>query len=172
MIIKEVQLNEIERVMDIINDAKELLKKDSLQWQQSYPNINTMKGDIQSHQLFGAYIDDLLVGIVALVVGEDISYKKIYDGSWIIPARSSDLVIHRIAVKKEYHHYGVGKQLMTFADKYASSHGCKSIKADTHCKNKIMQYLLENNGYSKQGIIYLERDEVDNERIAYEKVAF
>ena len=44
--IKLVHIDELDSVMEIINDAKELLKKYSLQWQQGYPNTLTLKNDI------------------------------------------------------------------------------------------------------------------------------
>lgn len=170
MEIRRVHLDEINEVMEIIQDAKTLLSKDSLQWQQGYPNINTMKEDIQNGDLFGAYLDSLLVGVVALVKGLNINYTEIYDGAWIMPTSSSDLVIHRIAVRSNYHHLGIGKAFMDFAESYAKECKLTSIKVDTHEKNKIMQALCINNGYKYCGIIYLKRDEVDNSRLAYEKI--
>lgn len=169
MIIKRVNIDEIDRVMEIINDAKKLLSKDSLQWQQGYPNASSMTEDILNGDLFGAYIDELLVGVVALVKGVNINYTEIYNGSWITPSSEKDLVIHRIAIKEEYHHLKIGKALMDYAECYAKENNLTSIKVDTHEKNKIMQSLCINNGYKYCGIIYLKRDEVDNSRIAYEK---
>ena len=40
--IKLVSIKELPFVMEIINDAKKLLGRDSLQWQQGYPNEITM----------------------------------------------------------------------------------------------------------------------------------
>ena len=51
--IKLVSINEIDQVMKIINDAKSLLKRNSLQWQQGYPNLETMTNDINNHHLYG-----------------------------------------------------------------------------------------------------------------------
>ena len=98
--LKLVTKNEIDEVMAIISDAKELLSKDSLQWQQGYPNETVMMDDILNNELFGYYLDDFLVGIVALVKGLNKNYTEIYDGSWINPASDNDLTIHRIAVRK------------------------------------------------------------------------
>ena len=33
---------------------------------------------------------------------------------------------------------------------------CESLRADTHADNKIMQHLLEENGFTKCGIIHVE----------------
>mgnify|MGYP003293868569 CR=1 FL=1 len=170
LIIKKVSKEEIDRVMVIINDAKKLLSKDSLQWQQGYPNKEVMLLDISNNHLYGAYDNGVLIAVVALVDGVNINYTEIYEGSWIDPVSEKDLVIHRIAVKEEYHGKKIGKLLMDFAEEYAKENGFISIKVDTHTKNKAMQKLCTNNDYSYRGIIYLKRDEVDNSRIAFEKV--
>ena len=167
--IRLVQENEIDEVMSIINDAKELLKKDSLQWQQGYPFKETMMNDIKRGELYGYYLDGFLVGIVALVVGLDKNYTEI-DGKWDIVASDKDLTIHRIAVRKDYYHKKIGDYFIKLSIEYAKSHNIKSIKADTHIKNIPMQMLLLNNGFAYKGIIYLKRDEVDNSRLAYEIV--
>ena len=84
----------------------------------------------------------------------------------------ADKVLNNFVVspEEEYHGKKVGKLLMDFAEEYAKEKGLTSIKVDTHTKNKAMQKLCTNNGYSYRGIIYLKRDEVDNSRIAFEKV--
>ncbi|MCF0116652.1 MAG: GNAT family N-acetyltransferase, partial [Bacilli bacterium] len=126
--------------------------------------------DIENNNLYGAYQNNILVGLVALVKEKDISYEEIKEGSWIEPASDNDLVIHRIAVKEGYHGCGVGSSLMKFALGYAHEKGCLSIKADTHEKNLAMQHLLLANGFSCRGKIYLKRNEKDNERLAFEKI--
>jgi len=171
MEIKLIKIDEINQVMEIMNDAKKLLGRDSLQWQQGYPNINTMTNDINRKELFGYYDDyGYLLGIVALVSGINDSYVNIYDGKWLIPHSEKDLVIHRIAVREEFHRKKIGDALMKYAYTYAKDHKYPSIKIDTHSKNKPMQELCLRNGYIYTGIIILARDEVDNSRLAYEKV--
>ena len=53
MEVKLVKLEELDKVMEIINDAKSFLKEQSQQWQQGYPNEVSMKRDIDNHWLFG-----------------------------------------------------------------------------------------------------------------------
>ena len=77
--------------------------KDSLQWQQGYPNETTMANDIKNSYLYGYYINNYLIGIVSLVPGIDINYLEIENGSWENYPSESDLNIHRIAIRKEFH---------------------------------------------------------------------
>lgn len=168
MEIKIINLDELNQVMEIINQAKELLKKDSLQWQQGYPNVDTMTNDILNRHLYGYYIKNKLIGIVALIIGLDDNYCEIENGNWQIKANSNDLTIHRIAVRNEFHKQKIGDKLIKFSIEYARKKGIKSIKVDTHLKNISMQQILIKNNFTQRGIIYLKRDEIDNSRLAYE----
>lgn len=168
--IKQVSINELPLVMEIINDAKDLLKKDSLQWQQGYPNIDTMRKDIENNYLYGYYIDSFLVGVVSLVPGIDPNYLEIENGSWEIYPSEKDLNIHRIAIRKEFHKNKIGEQLLLFAIEFAKENSFNSIKLDTHIKNIAMQKISLNTSFKYKGTIYLKRDEIDNSRLAYELV--
>ncbi len=165
---KRVKENEIARVMDIINDAKALLKNTSKQWQNGYPNEASMRQDIKNGYLFGIYEEAELLAISAMILDEDENYSYIEDGAWQIPSSSSDLVVHRVAVKKEHYRRSLAKKMLECAKEYARENGCKSIKMDTHKDNIPMRRLLEGEGFSYRGIIYIKHDETNNARVAYE----
>lgn len=170
MEVRKIEIEEIEKVMEIINDAIAFLKPQSKQWQQGYPNVESMKKDILNHNLFGVYLNNELTCLAALIIGKDKTYVNMVEGKWNIQASDSDLVIHRIAVSNKYRGMGCAKTLMNFAKDYAQRHGSKSIKVDTHRANLPMQNLLINLGYTYQGIIDLNRNEEDQLRLAYELV--
>ena len=168
VMIKVVTIDELSLVMEIINDAKRLLSKDSLQWQQGYPNEDTMTNDISNSYLYGYYIDNYLVGIISLVPGIDINYLEIEEGSWINYPSNKDLNIHRSAIREDYHKMKIGEKLLSFAIEFAKNNGFFSIKLDTHVKNIAMQKISLKTGFTYRGVIYLKRDELDNSRLAYE----
>ena len=68
--IRLVQENEIDEVMSIINDAKELLKKDSLQWQQGYPFKETMVNDIKRRELYGCYLNGIPIFLIVFGISK------------------------------------------------------------------------------------------------------
>lgn len=168
--IKLVSINEIDQVMKIINDAKSLLKRNSLQWQQGYPNLETMTNDINNHHLYGYYKENKLIGIIALIINQDENYLEIEDGSWQIIPSKNDLNIHRLAIDQDFHKQKIGEKLIQFAIDFSKENHIKSIKVDTHESNIPMQILLERNNFSKRGFIYIKRDKLDNKRLAYELV--
>ena len=170
MEIRRVKIEELKKVMEVINDAKAFLKLQSQQWQQGYPNEESMSKDILNHNLFGVYVNGELTCVAALIIGIEKTYVNMVEGKWNIEVSNLDLVIHRIAVLEKYRGYGCAKRMMEFAYKYAKDNNCKSIKVDTHRVNKPMQNLLLRNGYTYQGVIDLNRNEEDQLRLAYELV--
>ena len=170
MDIRRINKEEIEKVMEVIDDAKAFLKLQSKQWQQGYPNVISMMNDINKGNLFGVYEDDELTCLAALIIGVEPTYVNMIEGKWNVEVSNRDLVIHRIAVSNKYRGQGYAKALMNFACEYAMNNSCLSIKVDTHRVNKPMQELLLKHGYTYQGIIDLNRNEEDQLRLAYELV--
>ena len=170
MEIRRINKEEIDKVMEVINDAKAFLKLQSKQWQQGYPNVNSMMNDINKGNLFGVYENGELTCLAALIIGIEPTYVNMIEGKWNVEVSNKDLVIHRIAVSEKYRGKGFAKKLMNFAYEYAKENACLSIKVDTHRVNKPMQELLLKHGYNYQGIIDLNRNEEDQLRLAYELV--
>jgi GNAT superfamily N-acetyltransferase len=170
MEIRKINIEELEKVMEIINDAKAFLKPQSQQWQQGYPNHDSMSKDIFNGNLYGVYINEELSCVAALIIGVEKTYVNMIEGEWLIDVSSKDLVIHRIAVSNKFRGKGCAKKIMDFAHKLAIKNNCLSIKVDTHRANIPMQKLVLKSGYSYRGIIDLNRNEEDQLRLAYELV--
>ena len=168
--IHRIEKDDIQRVLKITNDAKNLLKKNgSLQWQQGYPNEDTFLTDIKNKVLYGIYQYNELMAYGAYILGKDINYIEI-DGKWDIPANEKDLAIHRVAVDGNCHGKKYGVKILKYGIDYAKKLGCISVKVDTHEKNKAMQKCINNSGFVYKGIVKILRDKFDNLRNAYEIV--
>ena len=168
--IHRIEKDDIQRVLKITNDAKNLLKKNgSLQWQQGYPNEDTFLTDIKNKVLYGIYQYNELMAYGAYILGKDINYIEI-DGKWDIPANEKDLAIHRVAVDGNCHGKKYGVKILKYGIEYAKKLGCISVKVDTHEKNKAMQKCINNSGFVYKGIVKILRDKFDNLRNAYEIV--
>lgn len=167
--IRLATLNDLPAIMEIIQDAKELLKKSgSSQWNTSdgYPTKEIIKDDIEKQQLF-VYEDSVVIGIMTCIIGEDSSYKDI-EGKWITDSMRY-ITIHRIAVKKEHYHKGIAKALLHYAKRWGRKQsGATSIRLDTHPFNIPMQNLVKQQGFTYCGTIHLLNRE-DNLRLAYEQ---
>lgn len=162
--------NQLDDVMVIINDAIELLSHLSLQWQQGYPNREVMLDDLKNGFVYGLYDADELIAIASLVPGRNIDYAKIDGEGWTFKTGENDATIHRIAVKTGYHGKKYGISMVKYLIDECKSRGYSSLKADTHKTNIAMQQLCLQNGFTYRGIVYVQRDEEDNSRLAYELV--
>ena len=69
--------------------------------------------------------------------------------------------IHRLASTGD--HRGVASEVIAWCLEH-----CESLRADTHADNKIMQHLLEKNGFARCGIIHVEDG---TPRVAYQKLS-
>ena len=92
------------------------------------------------------------------VFGADPTYQVIEDGAWIDDRPYG--VIHRIASREGVRGAGSFCMQWGFAE-------CGNLRMDTHEDNKVMQHVLEKNGFRRCGRIYVEDG---SPRIAYQKV--
>ena len=111
------------------------------QWGDHFPPQELLEEDIDSNRLFLYLVNGELEGVFAFILGPDPTYARIEDGKWLNDTLPYG-TIHRLA--------------------------SASLRADTHADNKIMQHLLEENGFTKCGIIHVEDG---TPRIAYQKMS-
>jgi len=132
--------------------AADLISKGISQWDENYPDLNTIRTDIHQGELFKYVLDDTVVGIVVLNENQDPEYSEL---NWITPDNSRNLVVHRLAVHPEHQGKGIARQLMDFAEERAKRDGYESIRLDTFTQNKRNQKFYDNRGYQRTGEVYL-----------------
>ena len=158
-------LKDVERILEIIKDAKSFLKNLGIdQWQGDYPNKETILNDINKKQLF-VYEEEEVLGFIAIIKGIEETYNIIYDGKWL--SDQEYITIHRIAVKEQAKKKGIGTKLFEYAIAYAKENNIRSVRVDTHKDNYAMQALIKKEGFIKCGYIYLKDHSL---RLAYEKL--
>lgn len=154
------------QIIGIIEKAQILLKEKGIdQWQNNYPNIDTIVNDIRNENSYILLKDNVIVGTAAIIFGPDETYHKIYNGKWLTNGAYG--VIHRIAIDPQYQGLGLASIIIKRAEEMCQDKKAESIKIDTHRENKSMIDLLLKNGFKYCGIIYLADG---NERIAFEKI--
>jgi GNAT superfamily N-acetyltransferase len=155
---------DIGSIMDIIRQAQEYLKKQSIdQWQNNYPSPETIHEDIRKGYGYVLLEGDKIIGTVAVVFDGDKNYDVI-DGEWL--GNGQYAAIHRIAVQAERKGSGLASVILENIEKMCQIKGIHSIRVDTHEKNLSMQKFLNRNGFQTCGIIYLEDGA---KRLAFEK---
>ena len=165
---KKATLDQIDEIMIAVEDSRELLKEQGNgQWQDGYPNRDSFVEDIKNGRLFAIFDDndpEILVGVCAITYSEE-DYNHLYEGKWL-----TDLpyvVMHRVALKKEYRNKGYGKRLFEIFIDVAQKEGFHSLRIDTHEFNSIMRHIIEKFGFVYCGKAILTPNK---DRVVYEKI--
>jgi RimJ/RimL family protein N-acetyltransferase len=127
------------------------------QWGNTYPSRALLEKDIESGCSYVCEEHGKIIATFYYRAGPDISYTKIYNGEWL--NESTYGTVHRITTD------GTIRGAASFCLDWAFEQ-CGNLKIDTHRDNKIMQHLLDKNGFQHCGTIYTEDQ---SERLAYQK---
>ena len=158
--IKKAIESDLLEIKNIVDKARELMKSSGNinQWVDGYPSIDVLLSDIRSGNAYLLLRENKAVAYFAMIDGPDPTYNLITKGSWLND--DSYGVLHRVASSSEAK--GVFKEILFHASEYYSN-----IRIDTHHDNKIMQRLLEKNGFVYCGIIFLADG---SPRLAYQRI--
>lgn len=165
---RKAVITDISDIMKIIRQAQAYFKEAGInQWQNNYPNVETISNDIDNNNSYILLKDSNIVATAAVSFDGEKTYDLIYDGEWI--SNNEYAVIHRIAVANNYKGLGLSSEIIKNVEKLCLNKGVDSIKVDTHEENLSMQSLLKKNKFQYCGIIYLEDG---SKRIAFEKTLY
>lgn len=169
--IRHAQIADLDQIMTIIHQAQAMLKEDgSPQWQNGYPDEETLRNDIMAQQCFVLMVGKKIAGTATLIVADDPNYREIFNGEWKINDEPY-ATIHRIAISKDFGGQHLGKLFVSNLISHAYQNGVHNFRIDTHKLNQRMQHLAESSGYIHRGKIYVSEpadDHEDNARLAYE----
>ena len=154
--------SDLEQILDIYARARKAMAASGnpTQWGDDYPPREMLEEDIDANRLFIYTVNGRLEAVFAFILGPDPTYAKIEGGKWLNDTLPYG-TIHRLA--SAGHRKGVTDEVITWCLEH-----CESLRADTHEDNKIMQYLLEKNGFARCGIILADDGKP---RIAYQKLS-
>lgn len=160
---REAKKEDIESILEVISHAKEYMKRNnSTQWNENYPNKETIINDIEKNIGYVLIVENLIRGYIVVDFSDDEIYKNI-KGKWKTFGNYAS--IHRCAIHKELRGQGYESELFKFAEKLALSKNIRSVRIDTAPENETMKHLFNKNGYEYCGIVF-----IDGEKIAYEKL--
>ena len=163
---RKAAASDVEDIMKIIKQAQAYFKENCVnQWQNNYPNNETIKNDIEKG--YGYVLEDNgeIIGTVAVCFNGEKTYDIIYGGEWISSGEYA--VIHRMAVDNAYKGAGLSSVIIKHIENICLDKGVHSIKIDTHSENTSMQRVIKKNNFKYCGIIYVEDK---SSRVAVEKI--
>lgn len=115
------------------------------QWKRSHPSEQMLRDDIIRGNLYVCLNGGRIVGVFAFIIGPDPTYDNIDDGSWHSNAPYG--TVHRLASGGQVR--GVGRACFDYCKALVNN-----LRVDTHHDNRVMQQVIEKNGFSRCGIIY------------------
>lgn len=162
--LRKAQIDEKEKIWNILQQAIERRRQDgSSQWQQGYPNADTVESDISKGFGYVLTVNDEIAVYVALILNDEPAYSTI-EGAWL--SNGEFVVVHRVAVDAKFAGKGMVKILFDHIEEFTCSHGIQSVKVDTNFDNTAMLRILESKGYSYCGEVFL----AGGVRKAFEKI--
>ena len=177
--IRKTTAGDVGALMEIFDEARKTIAALGIdQWQDGYPNTPVIESDVEKEYSHCAELisgtGSAVCATFALVGDGDPCYDEIFDGEWLTDSGRSELgrnigylAIHRVAISVACRGCGIASQIMAFASDYARAHGKDSLRIDTHEGNVVMRKMLEKQGFTHCGTIFLSNGD---KRVAYEKI--
>ena len=156
MNIRPAQPGDLPALLEIFAHARAFMAQtgNPTQWPATYPGAELMQ-QIARGVCYVLEGNARPEATFCYIPGPEPTYAEIYDGGW--PDDAPYATIHRMASAGRVH----GAAAICFA--WCAARGLP-LRADTHADNKVMQHLLEKNGFVRCGNITLADG---TSRIAY-----
>lgn len=164
LILRQARHDELPVIWRIIQQAIEQRRQDgSGQWQDGYPNENTINHDIQRGYGHVLLNEGAIIAYAAVIFDKEPAYEALA-GNWLT---TGDYVnIHRIAVANSVKGKGIATSLLALLEQLVVNREIYSIKIDTNFDNSPMLRILTKHGYSYCGEVQYR----GTARKAFEKV--
>ncbi len=164
--IRRTEEKDVPAVMEVIEDARANLKARGIpQWQNGYPNADSIRQDIKDGASWLMEENGKIVGTCCIRLERDPCYAYIENGEWLNDEDYA--VIHRIAVFVPERGHGYAGMFFRLAGEIAREGGCRNLRADTHELNLSMQKALRKEGFVPCGIVYMQDG---SPRIGFQKL--
>lgn len=163
MRVRKTRLDDVDSVCRIVEEAKRYFKEENIdQWQEGYPNKETILNDIQDSTSYVLVYGDKVIGTMRFVIDNDPDYAYI-EGKW--KSNQEYGVIHRLAISNHSKGNSYAKIFIDYAIQLCKEKGVHSLRIDTHMMNKSMRRFLNKNNFKECGYVYIRKKD---KRIAYE----
>lgn len=155
---------EADTIWGILQEAIAQRKRDgSQQWQNGYPNLQTVRDDIARDEGYVLACEGNIVAYAAVIARPEPAYAAL-EGAWL--TNGAYLVVHRVARARSHVGTGIAAALLQQLEAHCQARGIPSIRLDTNFDNVAMLKTLERLGYHYCGEVQYH----GSPRRAFEKV--
>lgn len=150
--IRQATAKDLDAIMEIVKGTiAEMKKYGNTQWDEDYPNPKVFLEDIKEQHLYVSQWGSKTIGFICVDFDQPEEYKELN-----FKEESSFMVIHRMAIHKDFRYLGNGTALLEHAQQISVNEGVKSIRTDTNITNEKMQKLFKNNGFKHVGNVHFK----------------
>lgn len=151
MKLRKARLHEAGICYQCIEDARVFHKSLGFeQWHSDYPTQQTILDDISQNIGYVFVNEQEIVGYCCIIIGEEPAYRKI-EGAWKTDRPYA--VVHRMAFLQEARGKGLSGKAIDLIKEFCSSNHIGAIRVDTQDENKVMQHILDREGFQYCGLI-------------------
>lgn len=144
MMIRKAKIEELPVIMELYAAARSFMAQtgNPEQWGEVYPPEHLVRSDIERGVCYVADVDGQIEAVFMYAFETDPDYQVLEEGSWLNDAPYG--VVHRVASRGRIK--GIGAKCILWGFEQ-----CGNLKMDTHEDNKVMQHVLEKNGFVRCG---------------------
>ena len=132
-----------------------------VQWHPGYPTFDIIMNDIENNVGYVFSEDGRILGYCCIIIGDELAYYNI-EGAW--KTSQSYAVVHRMAFGAEARGQGLSGKAFSLIKAFCRDNSIDAIRVDTQEENKIMQHILEREGFEYCGFILFD----GGPKLAYE----
>lgn len=148
--IRKAGTGDTKAILTIIQDAViDMESKGIHQWDDIYPDEETIYIDLNSGHLYTYVDNETIKGIIVLNEYQEKEYESI---SWKYNS-GRQLIVHRLCVDPRFQGRGIAQQLMRYAEEYGKYSQYTSIRLDAFSDNNRACTFYNRLGYAKVGIV-------------------
>ena len=161
--LEEAQPQELQECWEIICEGRRFQQEQGfVQWTEQYPDLETIRADIQSKKGFVLKAQGRIAGYMCVDFDGEPAYDTI-EGRW--ETEEPYAVVHRMAFARAFRGMGLADTAFSLVGRLCLSRGVRSIRADTDFPNARMQHVLEKNGFVQRGVVVFQ----GSGKLAYDK---
>lgn len=162
MKLRKAELHEAEACYQCIEDARAYHKSMGFeQWHPDYPTQQTILDDIAQNTGYVFENEQGIIGYCCIIIGDEPAYHEI-EGAWKTDRPYA--VVHRMAFGRKARGSGLSKAALDQIKAFCSSNNIDAIRVDTQDENKVMQHILDREGFAYCGLIQFD----GGPKLAYE----
>lgn len=129
-----------DKIWEILQQAERRRLDSSQQWQNGYPNPETVNSDIEKQIGYVLVENDNVVAYSAVILNDEPAYGNI-EGKWFSDGDFN--VVHRLAVSDEVAGKGYATEIFRRIEDLSRQNGIFSVKVDTNFDNATMLHILK-----------------------------